>query len=92
MVFHVRRDGTYVDFHQGLGAKPLVPPEQFLGRRMADVLPADVAREGMAFIARALDEGAMQVWRYEVAGRSYEARIVAGGADEVVSFVRDITA
>jgi GAF domain-containing protein len=91
MVFHVRRDGTFVDFHPGLGAKPLVPPEQFLGRRMADVLPSDVAREGMLAIGRALDEGAMQVWRYVVAGRAYEARIVAGDADEVVSFVRDIT-
>ncbi len=91
MVFHVRRDGTFVDFHPGLGAKPLVPPEQFLGRRMAEVLPAEVAREGMLAITRALAEGAMQVWRYEVEGRTYEARIVPGGADEVVSFVRDVT-
>jgi GAF domain-containing protein len=91
MVFHVRRDGTFVDFHPGLGVKPVVPPEQFLGRRMGDVLPPDVAREGMAAIARAIDEGVMQVWRYEVEGRAYEARIVAGGADEAVSFVRDVT-
>ena len=33
----------------------------------------------------------MQVWRYEVEGRAYEARIVPGDADEVVSFVREVT-
>jgi GAF domain-containing protein len=91
MVFHIRRDGTCVDFHPGLGAKPLVPPEQFLGRRMADVLPPEVARQGMLFVARALDEGTMQVWRYELGGRAYEARVVAGAGDEVVAFVRDVT-
>ncbi|HEX5138902.1 MAG TPA: GAF domain-containing protein [Planctomycetota bacterium] len=92
MVFHIRRDGTYVDFHPGLGAAPLVPPEQFLGRRVTDVLPADVAREGVLMIARALDEGGMQVWRYELDARTFEARIVPGAADEVVAFVREITA
>ena len=91
MVFHIGRDGRYLDFHPGLGAAPLVPPEQFLGRRVGDVLPPDVAREGMRAVTRALDEGAMQVWEYDVAGRTYEARIVASGPDEAVCFVRDVT-
>jgi PAS domain-containing protein len=91
MVFHIGRDGRYLDFHPGLGAVPLVPPEQFLGRRVGDVLPPDVACEGMRAVTRALDEGAMQVWEYDVAGRTYEARIVASGPDEAVCFVRDVT-
>ncbi len=90
-VFHIDRNGRYLDFHPGVGVKPLVPPEQFLGRRMADVLPSDLAREGILAVGRALDGGGMQVWEYKVAERSFEARIVASGPDEVVCFVRDVT-
>jgi len=91
MVFHIGRDGTYIDFHPGLDVAPIVPPEEFLGRRIGDVLPPDLAREGAAAVARALDEGQLQVWTYELEGRTYEARIVPNGPDEAVCFVRDVT-
>jgi PAS domain-containing protein len=91
MVFHVGRDGSILDFHPGTCAKPLVPPDQFLERRMGDLLPADVAREGMHAVAGALDGGGMRIWKYALDGRAYEARIVASGPDEAVCFVRDVT-
>jgi len=91
MVFHIGRDGTFLAFHPGLDAKPLVPPEQFLGRRIAEVLPADLARDGIEAVTRALSEGGVQIWNYEVGGHAYEARIIASGPDETVCFVRDVT-
>lgn len=91
LVFHVARDGTVRDFHNGAAAKPMVPPEQFLGRRVADVFPADLAREWTQAISRAIDEGRMQAWSFEAFGIAFEARIVASGPDEAVCFLRDAT-
>lgn len=91
MVFHVGHDGRIMDYHPGTGAKPLVPPDQFLGKRMSDVLPPDLAREGMHAVARALEGGGPQVWKYALDGRAFEARIVSSGPDEAVCFVRDVT-
>jgi GAF domain-containing protein len=91
MVFHIARDGTFLDFHPGLDVQPIVPPEQFLGRRIPEVLPPDLARDAVAAVGRALDEGGVQIWNYALQGRVFEARLVASGPDEVVSFVRDVT-
>jgi GAF domain-containing protein len=90
MVFHIDRAGRYVAFEPGLHATPLVPPEEFLGKRIAEVLPPELARDGMRTVTAALEEGP-QVWEYELLGRKYEARCVATGSDEVVCFVRDVT-
>jgi signal transduction histidine kinase len=95
MLFRIRRDGTYLDFIAGVGGRPLLPPAQFLGRRMGDVLPADVARRCEAAVDRALASGQTEVVEYRLvvdgAPRDYEARVHALGTDEVLAVVRDVT-
>src|SRR6188474_610816 len=43
MIFLQSRDGTYLDYHAPDPAALLLPPERFLGRRMDDVMPPDLA-------------------------------------------------
>lgn len=96
MIFRIRRDGTYLDFAAGANGRPLLPPAQFLGRRIRDVLPADVARRCHAAVERALASGRTEMVEYRLlvdgAPRDYEARVHALAADEVLAVVRDVTA
>src|SRR4051794_6275560 len=71
------------------------PPEAFLGRRVAEVLPEDVAITTEAAVDRVLASGGTETIEYtlDLGGdaRDFEARLVAVGSDEVVAVVRDVT-
>lgn len=94
MMFCLDRDGRYLQFKPAKGQDPFVPPEEFLGRTMREILPEDVADEGLAVIQRALDTGEAQAYDYELleeeAQRRYEARIVPMGPDQVLAIVRTL--
>lgn len=96
MLFRMNSNGTYLDFVPAAGQEPYVPAAEFLGRTAHDVLPPDVADTVMQHIRGALESGDMQRFEYELTmdeeKRSYEARIVVRGADEVLAVVRDVTA
>ncbi len=57
MMFRISQDGTYLDFKAAAGLEPFVPPSQFLGRTLFEVLPAEVAWEAMHYVGRALETG-----------------------------------
>ncbi len=73
-----------------------VPSSRFVGRRVAEVFPADVAVRTLDAVRRALNAGGVQVVEYSLPGvdgiMHFEARFVASGDDEVVAVVRDVTA
>ncbi len=95
MMFRMDRDGTYLDFLPAKGQEPLVPPGEFIGRKVHDVLPEELADQSLDYIKRALQSGETQAFEYElpIEGglRNYEARIVVSGVDEVLAIVRDVT-
>ena len=98
MVFRMSRNGTYLDFTAGRGDEPAVPPDEFLGRNVREVLPGQVAEQLRACIARALEAGVVQVFEYQLSPqwaegelRDYEATIVPNEQDEVLFIVRSIT-
>lgn len=73
----------------------IAPPNEQIGRSIAEVLPADMVAERMHYIRLALDTGQNQVYEYRFltpkGWRHEEARVVVSGADEVMVMVRDIT-
>ena len=95
MMFRISRDGTYLDFIASKDAVPLLPPSEFLGKNIREIMPAEVARQSMHYLQQALETGDKQIFEYQLLmdgnRRDYEARIVVSGADEVLSIVRDIT-
>jgi len=95
MMFRMNSDGVYLDFQPAAGLEPLVPPGQFLGRTVLDVLPPELAREVMACIGRVLSTGDVQTMDYRLPMgddlRDFEARVVVSGKDEVTAIVRDVT-
>ena len=95
MVFRLDPEGRFLDFVPSQDAFPLVSPDEFLGKRIRDVLPMDAAELAMHFLRRTLEFGERQSFEYHLtvndSTRYYEARQVPSGDGEVIGFVRDIT-
>ena len=94
-IFRLDKNGTYLDFIPAKGFETLLPPAEFLGKRVAEVLPPDLAEGSEDSIRRALQTGEVQTHEYtlEINGstRHYESRIVVCSNDELLGLVRDIT-
>ena len=94
LMFVMARDGTYLDFHARDLSQLLVPPDQFLGKKMGDVLPPDLSPRLMNALETAFATGDTIVAEYSLAFgglKYYEARIVAVDTDRALSIVRDVT-
>jgi PAS domain S-box-containing protein len=95
LMFLTSSDGVFLDYHARDRRHLLVPPEEFLGRRVREVLPSDLANglERCFGEALASDEPSSFEYSVPVNGetRFYEARIVRCDADKLLSVVRDIT-
>jgi len=80
----------------GKDLEPILPTEEFLGKRLDEVLPAKLAHQALINIEKALETDEITVFEYTLddnAGqeRFFEARQVACGNDQVLCMVRDIT-
>lgn len=95
MMFVLTRDGRYVDFHAPDAARPLVPPDTFVGKHMRDVLPPDLAEMFAREFVRLTPDGPPAIVEYSLpmpdGDHYYEARIVLLQNDHVLSIVRDLT-
>ena len=93
-MFVIDRDGRYLDFHARDEKQLFVPPEHFLGRTVADVMPPELAEKFLKALERARTSVEPVVIDYEIKmgeSRHYEARLVPADDGRVVSIVRDVT-
>ncbi|MFN0150556.1 MAG: response regulator [bacterium] len=95
VLFHLRYDGTITDCRAHDMNDLHAAPEAFLGRRVSEVLPMDVATPIEAAIRKAIDEQTQQVVEYQLdvpnGRRDFEARIVRSSDDAAYAVVRDFT-
>jgi len=95
LMFVQSRDGTNLDYHATNQSDLYTSPEQFLGKKMHDVLPEELTVLFLDSIEQALVTGEMQIVDYQlnIAGqvRYFEARIMQQDSDKVVSMIREIT-
>jgi PAS domain-containing protein len=59
LVFRLDRGGTFLDFLPARGLAPLVPAEDFLGKKLSDIVLSIVDR-ALPNVSRALDTGVEQ--------------------------------
>jgi PAS domain S-box-containing protein len=93
-IFEFSREGKIVQFVSSSDSRPLLPPEQFLGKPIRDVLPS-VADQTLFAIERVLESGHVNAFEYQllIEGevRTYEARISPMSADTALAIVRDVS-
>ncbi len=94
LMFLISRDGVFVDWNGDRGSL-FAPPEIFLHKHVNDVLPPYVAKVTMENLARLIETGKMQIYRYimdlEGTQRHFESRLVNCGLDHFLTIVREIT-
>jgi len=96
MIFVFDREGVYRDFIPGIDISPLIPPEKFLGKKILDVLPQDIAARHFKSLQKAFETGQVQVSEYTLTGvdgslKYFEARFSPVNHDRAVVIVRDVT-
>lgn len=96
LFFLLEGDGTIVDYHASNTSKLYVPPEHFIGKQIANVLPKSVCDKFKINIAKVLKQKGVANFEYELnvpSGLHYfEARIsLLQSSSQVVVIVRDIT-
>ena len=96
LIFRVKRDGTFLEYRASSTDKLYVPPEVFIGKKQADVLPPDVAAACNAALECAFEQNRLQTFEYDLPldgqVQTFEARTVANlEENEAVMIVRDVT-
>ncbi len=98
LMFRLSREGRFLEFNPAKGQEPALPPAEFLGRTVREVMPTGLAAGMMHYLEQALQTGDTQVFEYQIPVplpngtlRDFEGRIAVSGHDEVLAIVRDIT-
>ncbi len=95
LYFRLAADGKILAYYAGRYADLYVPPESFLGRRIHEVLPPDVAEPFGRAMQKVLQTGALTTMEYRLAvptgEKRFEARILPLMENQVVVVVRDVT-
>ncbi|HEY6365594.1 MAG TPA: PAS domain S-box protein, partial [Candidatus Binatia bacterium] len=95
LIFVQSKDGVYLDYHTKNPQALLLPPEQFIGKSMREVLPPELAQalaRGFELVMQS-SEPVIHEYSALIEGetRNYEARMVRHDGDKILSVVRDIT-
>ncbi|MBD2022683.1 GAF domain-containing protein, partial [Leptolyngbya sp. FACHB-36] len=95
LMLRISRDGVYLNAQPSKTVGLLLPPNELVGKREADVLPADIAEQLRHCREQAFATGETQFCEYEIlledGIHSEETRIVVSGEAEVLKIVRDVT-
>lgn len=96
IVSHLKDDGLVLDFHVPPAFETEFPADALLGRRLGDVIPADLAAKFDEAVASVRATGQAVAYDYAVAvgtqTKHREVRVAPLGPGEVISMIRDVTA
>jgi PAS domain S-box-containing protein len=95
LMFRIDRDGIFVNYKAAKESELFFHEANFLGKKVADVLPSHVAQPFLDCVEQARATGEVQVFEYQWSlqgSTSYwEARLAVSEENEVVAIVRNIT-
>ncbi len=95
LMFLQTADGVFLDYHAPHPSQLFLPPEQFLGRNMREVLPQAVLRDLEPAFRRVAQSAEPILVEYALAvpdgHQMFEARLVPGANGRILTLVRDVT-
>ena len=89
LVLRISKTGKYLEAH-GDPQQFLIPPSEFLGQSIAQVMPDGLAARQLELVTTALESGQVVSMQHELAASHFEMRVAPCGPDEVVAVVRDL--
>jgi PAS domain S-box-containing protein len=94
-LLRIRRDGTNLDFIPAKNSQTPIAVRKFLGKKIAEVLPPELALKVSADVEAAFSTGKVQVSQVPIHIKDdlhhYEIRTVFYSEDEVLMMGRDVT-
>lgn len=95
LLFYLDKEGTYKDVYTLNDNKLFLPRDQFIGKKIDEVLSPSLAKKSMNYLKKALVGKGTVIYTYSQVIKNvksfYENRIVAISEDEALSVIRDIT-
>jgi diguanylate cyclase (GGDEF)-like protein/PAS domain S-box-containing protein len=95
MLFQMNKDGLLLEIKGVKESHFAVPPSEFIGKKIYDVMPATATQPIMDRLERALQTKEIQIFEYQhwIDGekRFFEGRLVISGEEKVLAIIRDIT-
>ena len=95
-MFQISQDGTFLQYHAARPEILWLPPDEFMGRSIYEVLPKSSADRAMRFVADTIRTQEIQRYEYQLPYEGiphyYESRMVPLHEDRVLAIIRDITA
>ena len=95
LLFRLDVDGTILDYKAGDESDLYVPPKIFLGKKVYDVLPPNVAQQCEMAVRQAKQTNQMVTIDYSLPMKEgeqfYEARILPMEDNQVITIIRNIT-
>jgi hypothetical protein len=94
MLFQLSGDGTFLDFKPGVDLTPIIPPSEFIGKTIFEILPPEIAEITHKKIKQALTSKKVQIIMYSLPMNgvltNFEARLVLVGENRILALVRTI--
>ncbi len=95
LILQLRKDGTIINYKATKDDNPLIPPGEFSGKKIHDIIPSELSSQIAFYLDRVFVTGYMELFDFQIQRNvkkyDYEARFVANGEDEVLVIFRDIT-
>jgi diguanylate cyclase (GGDEF)-like protein/PAS domain S-box-containing protein len=95
LMFLVARSGEFLNYSSNAPDKFYIQPQDIIGKKISAIFPPATAELCLLYIQKTLDTETMQIFEYQLAMekgiRTFEARLVVSGPNEVLSIVRDVT-
>ena len=95
LIFAINRDGVFIDYHNPVDKKTFIAPGKFVGKKMNEVLPPELAEESLKNVQMVLTTGMAPIHQYQLEHPEgklfFEARYATINESEALVIVRDIT-
>ncbi len=94
IIFIISEKGEFIDYRGGSKANLYVPPDQFLGRTIDELLPPNVASLAHQKMQEVLATGTIRTFEYSLdigEIRHYQARMTRFGQDQFFCIIQDTT-
>ena len=96
MIFILNKDGVYLDYCGPLSDELYLQPEYFIGKKIKEVLPSELAQQFADAFTAAINTKKIQLCEYSLNlpnGLNYfEAKIVAYGESRLLTISRNVSA
>lgn len=95
LYFRLDADGIILDYLSGSSSDLYLSPEHFMGKKMIDILPSNIASQFARSIFEVSEERNSIDIEYSISisevEKTYEARLVPFNTDEIIIIARNIT-